>query len=286
MSGITILHASDLQVGKPFRPRAGEAFRNLAFDVMPHLIVVSGDVTQRAKGREFKAAWELLQRLPSVPLVVTPGNHDVPLYRIWERALMPWFQWKRHIPRDLDSVARVAGAMVVGLNSAAPHRAIVNGRIRRRQLSFARRAFESGPPGGARILVIHHNLVRPRDGEDVTPLPHARRILRQIEEMEADLVLGGHLHRTYVTTSREVLPGEQTGVPLIYSGTTTSRRGREPERRRNACNLIQLMEETVEVTPHYFESRGTAFEPGETLILPRAGLPLSAGPAGSAPLGS
>ena len=74
---LTILHASDLQFGKPFRPRAAEAFRNLAFDTMPHLIVVSGDLTQRAKGREFKAAWEFLQRLPTVPLVVTPGNHRV-----------------------------------------------------------------------------------------------------------------------------------------------------------------------------------------------------------------
>ena len=53
---LKILHASDLQLGKPFRPRAGEAFRQLAFDVNPHLIVVSGDLTQRAKRREFRAA--------------------------------------------------------------------------------------------------------------------------------------------------------------------------------------------------------------------------------------
>ena len=106
-STLKILHGSDLQVGKPFRPRAAEAFRRLALEVEPHLIVVSGDLTQRAKQREFRAAWEFLQRLPTVPLVVTLGNHDVPLYRVWERVLLPYWHWSREIPRDRDSVAQV-----------------------------------------------------------------------------------------------------------------------------------------------------------------------------------
>ncbi len=268
---LTILHGSDMQMGKPFRPRAGEAFRNLAFATMPHVIVISGDVTQRAKRREFDAAWDLLKRLPEVPLVVTPGNHDVPLYRVWERALLPWWRWRRGVPRDLDSIARAAGAMVVGLNSASPYRAIVNGRISGRQLSFARKAFEGAPPGAARILVIHHNLVATPDGEGGAPLPHAKRILKQIEAMGVDMVLGGHVHQTLITTSREVIPGDRAGVPLIYAGTTMSRRGRGAEHRRNSCNVIRVFPDVIEVVPHFFESRGTAFEAGEPVRLPRVG---------------
>lgn len=272
-SALKILHGSDLQVGKPFRPRAAEAFRRLAFEVEPHLIVVSGDLTQRAKQREFRAAWEFLQRLPTVPLVVTLGNHDVPLYRIWERILLPYWHWSREIPRDRDSVARVAGAMIIGLNSASPLRAVVNGRITNRQLAFARRNFEEAAPGGVRVLVIHHPLIVPPGGEFGAPLPGARRILRQIEDMEVDLVLGGHLHVTHLATSRDLIPGEDAGVPLITAGTTTSRRGRGHEIRRNSTNVIEVLDDRVNVTPYYFESRGTAFEPGEMISLARPGMP-------------
>lgn len=270
---LKILHGSDLQVGKPFRPRAAEAFRRLAFEVEPHVIVVSGDLTQRAKQREFRAAWEFLQRLPTVPLVVTLGNHDVPLYRVWERVLLPYWHSSREIPRDRDSVARVAGAMIIGLNSASPLRAIVNGRITTGQLSFARRNFESAPPGGVRVLVIHHPLICPPDGEGGAPLPGAERILQQIEDMDVDFVLGGHMHMTHIASSRELIPGEGSGVPLITAGTTTSRRGRGAETRRNSANVVEVLVDRVNVTPHFFESRATAFEPGEMIAVGRPRMP-------------
>ena len=268
-----ILHGSDLQVGKPFRPRAAEAFRRLAFEVEPHLIVVSGDLTQRAKQREFRAAWEFLQRLPTVPLVVTLGNHDVPLYRVWERVLLPYWHWSREIPRDRDSVARVAGAMIIALNSASPLRAIVNGRITTGQLAFARKNFEQDAPGGVRVLVIHHPLIVPPGGEFGAPLPGARRILQQIEDMDVDLVLGGHLHVTHIASSRDLIPGESAGVPLITAGTTTSRRGRGQETRRNSANVVEVLDDHVNVTPYFFESRGTAFEPSEMISVSRPGMP-------------
>lgn len=272
-STLKILHASDLQVGKPFRPRAAEAFRRLAFDVEPHLIVVSGDLTQRAKQREFRAAWQFMKRLPTVPLVVTLGNHDVPLYRVWERVLLPYWHSSREIPRDRDSVARVAGAMIVGLNSTSPLRTIVNGRISNRQLAFARRNFAAADPGGVRVLVIHHHLIRLPGGEGGAPLPGAKRILKQIEEMEVDLVLGGHVHMTNVASSRDLIPGEDSGVPLIAAGTTTSRRGRGPEERRNSTNVVEVLDDRITVTPHFFKSRGTAFEPGEMIVVARPGMP-------------
>lgn len=271
-STLKILHGSDLQVGKPFRPRAAEAFRRLAFEVEPHLIVVSGDLTQRAKQREFRAAWEFLQRLPTVPLVVTLGNHDVPLYRVWERVLLPYWHWSREIPRDRDSVARVAGAMIIGLNSASPLRAIVNGRITGRQLAFARKNFESAAPGGVRVLVIHHPLIVPPGGECGAPLPGAKRILQQIEAMQVDLVLGGHLHLTHIASSRDLIPGEGAGVPLITAGTTTSRRGRGGEIGQNSANVVEVLDDRVNVTPYFFESRGTAFEPSEMISVARPGL--------------
>src|SRR5690606_40715703 len=66
-------------------PEVGEALQRFARELEPDVIVASGDFTQRAREEQFREAREFLDRLPAVPLVVTPGNHDVPLYRVMER---------------------------------------------------------------------------------------------------------------------------------------------------------------------------------------------------------
>ncbi|HET9948602.1 MAG TPA: metallophosphoesterase, partial [Longimicrobiales bacterium] len=224
-----ILHISDLQCGKPYVPRAGEALVRFAHAARPDVVVVAGDLTQRAKAREFRAAAELLGRLPDVPTVITLGNHDVPLYRVWERVLTPYRNWHALALAPLDATTAVPGATFVVLSSSAPRSAIVGGRLLRRQVEFARTAFASAPPSDARVLVVHHHFVHTRDRSAGRTLPGARKLLARFEEMGVDLLLGGHVHQTHITTSRALLPGEGPGIPLVACGTTTSRRGRGPE---------------------------------------------------------
>src|SRR5687767_5293833 len=112
---VTILHASDIHFGEPYNPVMGEAFLKIARTVKADLIVVSGDFTQRAKVHEYEAARKWLDALPELPLVVTPGNHDVPLYRVFERLFEPYRNYRRWISEELDSVTRVPGVTVVSL---------------------------------------------------------------------------------------------------------------------------------------------------------------------------
>ena len=272
---LRILHGSDLQMGRPFRPRAAKALRQLAFELDPNLIVISGDLTQRAKVHEFQAAWKLLEELPQVPIVVTPGNHDVPLYRFWERLLVPYRSWNRTIPHELDSVTVVPGATVVALNSASPWRAIVGGRLTQAQLRFARQSFDNESTDGIRILVTHHHFVCKSAGGGGRPIPDAQLILKQIEEMDVDVVLSGHLHRTQVAMSRDVVPGESSGIPLITAGTATSRRGRGEERGINTVNVLDVMEHQIRVTPHLLENNEQAFEALDAISVMRRPMPNS-----------
>ena len=272
---LRILHGSDLQMGRPFRPRAAKALRQLAFELDPNLIVISGDLTQRAKVHEFQAAWKLLEELPQVPIVVTPGNHDVPLYRFWERLLVPYRSWNRTIPHELDSVTVVPGAPVVALTSASPWRAIVGGRLTQAQLRFARQSFDNESTDGIRVLVTHHHFVCKSAGGGGRPIPDAQLILKQIEEMEVDVVLSGHLHRTQVAMSRDVVPGESSGIPLITAGTATSRRGRGEERGINTVNVLDVMEHQIRVTPHLLENNEQAFEALDAISVMRRPMPNS-----------
>lgn len=268
---LTILHGSDLHFGEPYRPEVGEAFLGMAGTVGPDLIVISGDLTQRAKVREFEQVREYLDRLPDVPLVVTPGNHDVPLYRIFERIFTPYRNYKRYIQEELNTVTRVEGAVVVALNSSAPRRAITNGRIGRRQLDFAERAFEGAAPADTRILVAHHHMAPAPDYEDDTTMPRSREILDRCNRMGVELVLGGHLHRAYIGNSLDVYPGQDPtyGIVIVQSGTTTSHRGRAREEAKNSFNVIRVADHHLEISHYMYFSRERGFEPFSMHAFPR-----------------
>lgn len=253
---ITLLHVSDLHFGPPFHEQVGEAVQAFAHRLAPAVVVASGDFTQRAKAEQFAAARAYLDRLPEVPLVVTPGNHDVPLYRVYERIFDPYRHYSEHIHPELNTVTRVPGATIVALNSTSPLRNITNGRIDRWQIEYARAAFAELPEDDWRIVVAHHHFAPPPDWEGAEVMPKAKRALDAFTAMKVDLILGGHLHRAYIGNSLDVYAGadREHGIAIVQSGTSTSRRGRAREREKNSLNVIRLGSRTLRVTHYmYFE---------------------------------
>lgn len=295
---MTILHASDLHFGVPHLPVVAEALLRFAEEASPAAIVISGDLTQRAKVREYRAARDFLDRLPPVPLVVTAGNHDVPLYRVWERFFTPFRNYRRYIAHRLDTVLDVSGEgdapglRIVALNSAAPRTAIVNGRLSDRQLDFAAGAFADAPKRARRVLVVHHNLLGPGGEDSVPTLPRAQHVLRGAEEWGVDVILSGHIHRTHLARSggRPAWSGERPtrgggrsarsggrpapgsrGVPVVVTGTTSSSRGRGPEKGRNSLNLVTLDGSGVDVTVYLYSREAGRFLAGEQHRFPVEG---------------
>ena len=252
---LTILQGSDLHFGKHHLPRVAVAFLVAAQEVEPDVIVLAGDFTQRAKVREYEQAREYLDALPDVPVVVTPGNHDVPLYRIHERVLAPHRNYRAHISPDLDTVTHVKGAVLVSLDSSSPHKTIVNGRLETGQVAFAARIFQECSAEDVRILVAHHPLAHPPDGGKDPPLPGNRRLLDAFRDMGVELILGGHLHRGFVVRSGSVCPEHRSRgeVLMVHSGTATSNRGRLAEQGRNSLNVLRIGADDISVTPHWFE---------------------------------
>ncbi len=281
----TILHGSDLHFGRPHAPEAAKDFLTLAHYVSPDLIALSGDFTQRAKNREYEAAAAYLKRLPQVPLVVTPGNHDVPLYRLWERASAPFRNYRRWIADELDSEYDLGEAVVVALNTTTPDHTIVNGNVDDEQLERAAAAFARAANGGLRALVVHHALVGAPGGDRIAALPRARRIVNRLAEMGVELVLFGHLHRAF--TSVGVPNGPEAAdspVLLVCSGTTASDRGRGRERGKNSCNLVRVTNDGIAVTRYLRSPPAEGFQPVARETFPRRDFahPRSPGIASSA----
>ncbi len=280
---LTLLHASDLHFGPPYLPTVGEALLAAVDELEPDVIVVSGDFTQRAKEHQYEAARNFLDRLPPVPQVVVPGNHDIPLYRVAERIFSPYDLYRTYISRDLDTVLRLDGAVIVGLNSTSPLRAITNGRIDDAQLDFCEAAFRDAPPGAVRIVVAHHHFAPAPDYERTQVMPKAKRAIDRFTRLGVELILGGHLHRAYIGNSLDVYPGRDRGhgIIIVQSGTTTSRRGRAREREKNSFNLIRVTDEVVRVTHYmYFDDVG-GFAPFSRHIFPRPELKFFPGAVGA-----
>ena len=275
----TLLHLSDLHFGKPFRPNVAEAVLAHSRELQPDVVVVSGDFTQRARAQQFQQAAEFLKQLNS-PVVVTPGNHDVPFYRFWERLLNPYRNYRRYISEDLNSVTEVAGMIIVALNSSRRF-TLTNGRIRRSQLEFASRAFEAADDPLTRIVVTHHHLAPPPGFERTNVMPYARRALKTFTALGVDLILAGHMHSAYIGNSLDFFPGEleRRGIAIVQCGTTTSRRGRGRETLRNTFNIIRVEGDVIRVahnvwiadlgrfmpiSEHFFPSAGKQYFDGST----------------------
>lgn len=269
---LTLLHISDLHCGPPFEHRAAEAVVRLAPKIAPDAIIVSGDLTQRAKPEQFRQAREFLDRLPDVPTLVVPGNHDVPLYRVWERLTRPHGAYLEHTGASREGVLRLPGAVIVGLDSTSPRATITRGRITKRQIEWAMEQFASAGPDDAKIVVAHHHFVQAPDALSDRSMIGGARAMRRFIRGGVDLVMGGHLHRAFIGNSLDFFfdgPRDR-GMIIVQAGTTTSRRGRGRERERNTLNIVRLHDSWLEVTHHLYFDDENAFSPLSHHVFARA----------------
>src|SRR5918997_6196623 len=148
-----IVHLSDLHFG---RVDAGlvEPLVEAVGEVRPSLVVVSGDLTQRARSQQFEEARAFLDRLPR-PQVVVPGNHDVPLYDVLSRFARPLDKYRRHISEEVEPVYEDEEMVVAGLNTA---RSMTRkyGRVNERQVAGLRKRLCKYPDAVLKVVVTHH----------------------------------------------------------------------------------------------------------------------------------
>lgn len=232
-----VLHVSDLHFGVHSVAEQVTAIEQMiereSFDV----VAVSGDLTQRARAREFARARAFLDHAAlRGETIAVPGNHDVAWWRAPMHIGFPglmYAKWRRHLGRETEPVLRVPGATFVGLNTAhgisrytltkRPRDLSVIGDLRDSQIDWAARQFASAGADATRVIVMHHN---PVAGEisGRFGLRHSAYVLDRFAELGVHLILCGHdhqeaIHHVDVTTGRII-------VSIAGTITTRSRGGR------------------------------------------------------------
>ena len=242
----TILHVSDVHFGPPHLPELSRALLAMAAERRPHLVVVSGDLTQRAKPGQFRAARAFVDSLPA-PVIVVPGNHDVPLYRFWERIFDPFGAYRRNFAAELEPIFADEEMLVVGINTAFGW-TLKDGRIPLRRLLELGKVLAATPETRFKVVVAHHHLIPPPNFGTQRVLANAYEAIDVFSSAGVDLILSGHQHQTYIGNSEEFYPQGRPAVVILHSGTTTSNRGRGGEREKNTCNWIQVDREAMLVS--------------------------------------
>lgn len=209
----TVAHLSDLHFGRT-DPAVTHALLDDVHRHRPDLVIVSGDLTQRARSHQFAEARAFLARLPA-PAMVVPGNHDlVPVYRPLKRLFRPRAKFHRHLPGHApDPVWSDDELVVIGLDSTTRLR-WQSGRLKPGHLDHVERSLTEAPGAACRAVFLHH------------PLPGtlAGHPFEALAERGVDLVLTGHVHRAHV----EVIAGAHGhSLVLVQASTACSTRLRE-----------------------------------------------------------
>lgn len=218
-----IAHLSDLHFGAEDRT----AVAALAADVgaaRPDLIVVSGDLTQRARHREFHAAAQFLRGLPA-PVLAVPGNHDITPFDLFERFTDPWERWRRHVTDETEPVWTDGEVAVVGLNTARRGGFYLNwarGRVDPVRLDRLEARLAALPSGPFRIVVAHHPFASPALAPKARAVGGAAEALAILVRHGVGMLLTGHLHLPDIAPARD-LPGGAR-LMLVQGATATSHR--------------------------------------------------------------
>ena len=222
-----LIHLSDLHFGAHDDQLVAAVEIKVA-KLKPHLVVVSGDFTQRARTEQFRAACEFLERLRDGghEVLGVPGNHDVPLYDVFRRFLSPLTRYRRFIDDSLCPFVELPGVAVLGINTARSL-TFKDGRVSRDQIDFIRETFARTPPESVRILVTHHPLFAVPVGDEIERAVGRHELaLDAIEEAGVDLLLAGHAHYASVHSASDLVT-RAGGALVVQAGTATSTRLRE-----------------------------------------------------------
>ena len=245
-----LVHMSDLHFGRD-RPELLEPLRQAVNRLAPDLVVISGDLTQRATDAQFSEAAAFLRDL-TAPVLTIPGNHDLPLHNLFVRIFLPWRRYRRWISADLEPSFIDQEIVVIGINTVNRF-AWQQGWLRSGAIRKICTAFAGETAGRIRVIVVHHPLEH-LDDEHKRLMRNAERGLQELSDCGTDLVLSGHLH-SWRADPFAIVEGRRSALQ-VHAGTSLSDRLRGEV---NDFNTLEISPGQISVHRHAFGDSSAGF---------------------------
>lgn len=258
-----LLQVSDPHFGTEL-PAVVEALAALSAAQKPDVLVISGDITQRARPWQFAAARRFFDRLGIAQTLVTPGNHDIPLVDFFARAFRPYARHRRVFGDDLEPTLDRPDLLAICVNTTRRWRHI-DGQVSRAQIERVRARLQAAAPGQLRVVVTHQPVDVPHRRDEHDLLHGHERAARAWTDAGADIFMGGHIHLPYVRPLTIRFPGLGRRSWCVQAGTATSWRVRPDA--PNSVNLLRYgrLEDPLRCTAERwdFVASGRRFELAE-----------------------
>jgi 3',5'-cyclic AMP phosphodiesterase CpdA len=236
MPPLRVLQVSDLHAGTQEEPEVEGDLRTLVAESGPELVVASGDLTHRNTRAQHARAADLLRSLDA-PLLVIPGNHDIPRWPPW-RFTRTFDAFRRNWP-ELEPVYRSERLVVCGLNSVRPWKQ-QGGAVRSAQLAHVRTVFAEAPDTALRMVALHHHLLGAPWRSVKRTIAKRSTLLGSLVDAGAELIVSGHVHQSAVSERREfeVAGGRVRGTTVV----TAPGLGQPRPKRRGEARGLHLFE--------------------------------------------
>jgi 3',5'-cyclic AMP phosphodiesterase CpdA len=267
-----LLHISDTHFGTE-EPPVLQALQSLAHGLKPDVLVLSGDITQRARSAQFAAARAFVDSLRIPRVLALPGNHDIPLYNLAARMFAPYAGYMAAFGPVLEPELALDDLLVIGVNTTRPARH-KDGEVSPAQIERVSRRLRQARRETLRVVVTHQPacVLRPEDEKD--RLHGGEAAVKAWSEAGADLVLGGHIHLPYVGNACALVQGTSRALYCVQAGTAMSHRVRHGS--PNSVNTIRWQPPSAgqprhcEVQRWDFDLADGRFEPTQhhALVLP------------------
>jgi 3',5'-cyclic AMP phosphodiesterase CpdA len=251
----TIVHLSDIHFGKVNEAILSPLLQTIAA-LEPDIIVVSGDFTQRATKNQFAAAHQFIKKLPQVTQIFVPGNHDQPLFNLFDRVRDPLKKYRHFITSDTEPGYADDEVMILGINTTRRSR-MTDGMINRKQIERIEREFAAAHPKIVKIIVSHHPFDMPEGFPAWRLVARAPLAMQAFAKAGVDVFLAGHFHKKYVGSTASRYKIENHGALVVQSGTSASIRTRnEPP----SFNVLSIDASTISVSHHVWNPSTLVFE--------------------------
>jgi 3',5'-cyclic AMP phosphodiesterase CpdA len=242
-----LLHISDTHFGTEQTP----VMQALEAHVIEHgadLVVLSGDITQRARYAQFASAQAFIERIKGygIPQVLAiPGNHDLPMFNLFARIFSPYGHYRRCIDSNLAPIFENDDALILCLNTTHPKRR-KDGKVTQRQIEEVAERLQNCDPEKLRIVVAHQPFGSIVASDLRNLQTGAKAALERWAGLGLDLVMGGHIHLPYVLPLSTQYAGLAKEIWIVQAGTALSSRlrGSIP----NSFNRIHLDKQGKQVT--------------------------------------
>ncbi len=232
-----LLHVSDPHFGTEREPVV-KALLELERELSPDLVVLSGDVTQRARRAEFAAAGAFFKQLGAPHLLAIPGNHDIPLFDLLTRASRPYAEFQRSFGPSLEPSFSAPDCLVLSVKTTRRYRH-VDGEISDEQRARVAERLRLASAEQLRVVVLHQPVAVPRSTEQKNVVHGHAQAVQSWAEAGADVILAGHIHLPFVLPLHEA---QQLARPLwaVSAGTAVSSRVRHDA--GNSVNVLRTAE--------------------------------------------